>query len=76
MHGSNLGDCIGREVDLMVNQMDLGVQVEETEVSRVSAGAERDDLLRRGRIGFKKLGDQKINCRSANIGSCTGQPRC
>lgn len=73
-YGGNLGDCVGCKVNLVINQTCLGVQVEETEVSRISTGSEGDYLFRRTRIGFKKLGNQKIDCRSANIRSCADQP--
>lgn len=71
MDRGNLGGRVGRKVDLMVDQSDLGVPVEETKVSRVCAGAERNDLLRGGRIGFEELRNQKINGRSANVGAYT-----
>ena len=70
LYARNLGQCVGGEVDLMVDETEVWIGIEQTKEACIGACAERHDLLRSRWVYTEEFGHEQINGGGADIGAC------
>ena len=70
LYARNLGQRVGGEVDLMVDETEVWIGIEQTEEACVGAGTERHYLLRSRWVCTEELGHEQVNGGGANVGAC------
>lgn len=66
--GLEFRGCVGGKVDLVVEEVLVGVFISEAEVSRVGAGAEGYDLFGGRGGGGEEAVDELVDCGGPHVG--------
>ena len=69
--GVDLGGSIGWKVELMIHKLDCRIPSNETEVTCIRAGTQRDDLFQLFGIGRQKSSYKSVDGGSSNVCACT-----
>lgn len=70
--GKQFCSCVGGEVELVVEEADVGVLFAEAEEARVGAGAEGEDLFWGGSGRGEEAGDEGVDGGGADVGALDG----